>query len=148
MGEDVHRWRVDADHQPPGRRQPPGRVAAKIEAGRYLCWKAAHYMDRHDSEGHALGGDEQDVLRDLMQRAVFDCMRVVGVNALDRSSGWRSRIGSRSSSRSTTPGTWRCRTPGVGVMADPGFTPDLFVDPEPFGFRKSMEGFGVDPDMS
>ena len=29
-----------------------------------------------------------------------------------------------------------------GVMADPGFTPDLFVDSEPFGFTKSMEGFG------
>ena len=30
-----------------------------------------------------------------------------------------------------------------GVMADSGFTPDLFVDCEPFGFKKSMEGFGV-----
>ena len=32
-------------------------------------------------------------------------------------------------------------------MTDPGFTPDLFVDSEPFGFRKSME-VRVDTDMS
>jgi hypothetical protein len=32
---------------------------------------------------------------------------------------------------------------GHALMADPGFTPDLFVDCEPFDFKKSMEGFGV-----
>jgi nitroalkane oxidase len=32
---------------------------------------------------------------------------------------------------------------GGASMADPGFTPDLFVDCEPFDFKKSMEGFGV-----
>jgi hypothetical protein len=46
------------------------------------CWKAGHYLDLHERDGHAL-------------------------------------------------------------MADPGFTPDLFVDCEPFDFKKSMEGFGV-----
>ena len=34
-----------------------------------------------------------------------------------------------------------------GVMADPGFTPDLFVDSEPFEFTKSMEGYGVGTEM-
>jgi hypothetical protein len=28
-------------------------------------------------------------------------------------------------------------------MADSGYTPDLFVDSEPLGFTKSMEGFGL-----
>jgi hypothetical protein len=34
-----------------------------------------------------------------------------------------------------------------GVMSDPGFTPDLFVDSEPFAFTKSMEGFGIGTEM-
>jgi len=33
------------------------------------------------------------------------------------------------------------------VVADPGFTPDLFADSEPFGFKKSMEGFGSGDEM-
>ena len=59
-------------------------IAAKIEAGRYLCWKSAHYMDRFDGQGHALGGMNKTFCGDLMQSVVTDCMRVVGVNALDR----------------------------------------------------------------
>lgn len=34
-----------------------------------------------------------------------------------------------------------------GLMSDPAFTPDLFVDSEPFGFKKSMEGFGVGTEL-
>ncbi len=119
-------------------------IAAKIEACRYMCWKAAHYMDLHESGGHALSGMNKTFCTDLMQRAVVDCMRIVGVNALDR------RFGIEKSYRESIVfplydagnlamqqrKTW-------GVMADPGFTPDLFVDCEPFGFKKSMEGFGV-----
>ena len=32
-----------------------------------------------------------------------------------------------------------------GVMADPSFSPDTFVDGEPITFTKSMEGYGVIP---
>ena len=53
-------------------------------AARYMAWKSAHYMDKYDSEGQALGGMSKTFCGDLMQTAVFDCMRVVGVNALDR----------------------------------------------------------------
>ena len=124
-------------------------IAAKIEACRYMCWKAAHYMDLHDNGGHALSGMNKALCTDLMQRAVVDCMRVVGVNALDR------RFGLEKSYRESIvfplydAGNLAMQQRRAwGVMTDPGFTPDLFVDSEPFGFRKSMEGFGVDTDMS
>ena len=85
---------------------------------------------------------------DLMQRVVVDCMRVVGVNALDR------RFGLEKSYRESIvfplydAGNLAMQQRRAwGVMADPGFTPDLFVDSEPFGFTKSMEGFGVGAEM-
>ncbi len=119
-------------------------IAAKIEACRYMCWKAAHYMDLHESGGHALSGMNKSFCTDLMQRAVVDCMRIVGVNALDR------RFGIEKSYRESivfplydAGNLAMQQRKAWGVMADPGFTPDLFVDCEPFEFKKSMEGFGV-----
>jgi alkylation response protein AidB-like acyl-CoA dehydrogenase len=123
-------------------------VAARIEACRYMCWKAAHYMDTHDNSGHALSGMNKAFCTDAMQRVVVDCMRVVGVNALDR------RFGLEKSYRESIvfplydAGNLAMQQRRAwGVMTDPGFTPDLFVDSEPFAFRKSMEGFGVDTEM-
>jgi alkylation response protein AidB-like acyl-CoA dehydrogenase len=119
-------------------------VAAKIEACRYSCWKAAHYLDTHDGGGHALSGMNKTFTTELMQRAVGDCMRVVGVNALDR------RFGIEKAYRESIVfplydagnlGMQRRKT--WGVMADPAFTPDLFADSEPFAFSRSMEGYGV-----
>lgn len=80
-----------------------------------MCWKAAHDMDTHDNGGHALSGMNKSFSTDLMQRAVVDCMRVVGVNAPDRRSDSRNRIASRSCSRSTTPETSRCSNVGPGA---------------------------------
>jgi nitroalkane oxidase len=123
-------------------------AAAKIEAARYMCWKAAHYLDAHDDGGHALSGMNKTFSTELMQRVVADCMRIVGVNALDR------RFGIEKSYRESVVfplydagnlGMQRRRA--WGVMADPGFTPDTFVDSEPFAFTKAMEGFGVGSEM-
>src|SRR6478609_2835461 len=123
-------------------------VAAKIEAARYMCWKAAHYLDSHDNSGHALSGMDKAFCTELMQRVVVDCMRIVGVNALDR------RFGIEKSYRESIvfplydAGNLAMQQRRAwGVMTDPGFTPDLFVDNEPFGFTKSMEGFGVGAEM-
>jgi alkylation response protein AidB-like acyl-CoA dehydrogenase len=123
-------------------------IAAKIEACRYMCWKAAHYMDTHDGDGHALSGMNKTFCTEAMQRVVVDCMRVVGVNALDR------RFGLEKSYRESIvyplydAGNLAMQQRRAwGVMADPGFTPDLFVDSEPFDFKKSMEGFGVGSEM-
>jgi alkylation response protein AidB-like acyl-CoA dehydrogenase len=119
-------------------------IAAKIEAGRYLCWKTAHYMDKFDGEGHALGGMNKTFCGDLMQSVVFDCMRVVGVNALDRRfplSRFYREAAVFSLYDAGNLGMQRRRT--WGVMADRGFSPDTFVDNEPLSFTRSMEGYGT-----
>jgi alkylation response protein AidB-like acyl-CoA dehydrogenase len=130
------------DHQAVGHLL--AEVAAKIEAGRYLCWKAAHHLDACDGEAHAIGGMSKTFCGDLMQSVVFDCMRVVGVNALDRkfpmAKYFRESMvfplydaGNLAMQRRRT---W-------GVMADPSFSPDTVVDGERLPFTKSMEGYGV-----
>ena len=59
-------------------------VAMKIEAGRAFAWKAAHYHDLHNSDGHAVGPMSKVFCGEMLFNAVFQAMKVVGVNALDR----------------------------------------------------------------
>ncbi len=119
-------------------------VAAKIEAGRYMSWKAAHYMDNHDSEGQALGAMNKTFCGDLMQSVVFDCMRIVGVNAIDKKFGMEKFYREALVFPLYDSGSLAMqRRRAWGVMADPGFTPDVFVDDEVLTFKKSMEGYGV-----
>jgi nitroalkane oxidase len=113
-----------------------------------MCWKAAHYMDTHDNSGHALSGMNKAFSTELMQRVVVDCMRIVGVNALDR------RFGIEKSYRESivfplydAGNLAMQRRRAWGVMADAGFSPDLFVDSEPLGFTKSMEGYGAGAEL-
>jgi alkylation response protein AidB-like acyl-CoA dehydrogenase len=123
-------------------------IAAKIEAGRYLSWKTAHYMDLFDGQGHALGGMNKTFCGDLMQSVVFDCMRIVGVNALDRRfplSRFYREAAVFSLYDAGNLGMQRRRA--WGVMADRGFTPDTFVDSEPLPFARSMEGYGTVTDQ-
>lgn len=119
-------------------------VGAKIEAGRYMCWKAAHYMDKYDSEGHALGAMNKVFCTDLMQNVVFDCMRIVGVNALDRKFAMEKYYREAVVFPLYDAGNLGMqRRKAWGVMADPAFTPDIFADCDPLPFTKSMEGYGV-----
>ncbi|MFD1233017.1 acyl-CoA dehydrogenase family protein [Pseudonocardia benzenivorans] len=119
-------------------------IAARIEAARYFCWKAAHYLDAHPDGGHAIGAMNKTFCGDLMQRVVFDCMRLVGVNALDT----RFPLARLYRESVVFPlydagnlGMQRRRA--WGVMADRGFSPDTFVDGDPLPFTKAMEGYGA-----
>jgi nitroalkane oxidase len=123
-------------------------IAGKIEAGRYFCWKAAHYMDRFDGEGHALGGMNKTFCGDLMQSVVFDCMRVVGVNSLDRKFPMDKFYREAAVFSLYDAGNLAMqRRRAWGVMADKSFSPDTFVDNDPLEFTKSMEGYGVSTDI-
>jgi len=119
-------------------------IAAKIEAGRYFCWKAAHYMDKFGDQGHALGGMNKTFCGDLMQSVVFDCMRVVGVNSLDRKFPMDKFYRESAVFSLYDAGNLAMqRRRAWGVMADPSFSLDTFVDCNPLEFTKSMEGYGV-----
>jgi nitroalkane oxidase len=122
-------------------------IAGRIEAARYFCWKTAHYLDKHPGQGHALGGMNKTFCSDLMQSVVVDCMRVVGVNALDRRfplAKLYREAAVFSLYDAGNVGMQRRRA--WGVMADPGFSPDTFVDGDPLPFTKSMEGIGTATD--
>lgn len=119
-------------------------IAAKIEAGRYMSWKAAHYMDMHDSEGHALGAMNKIFCGDLMQSVVFDCMRIVGVNAIDKKFGMEKFYREAVVFPLYDAGNLAMqRRKAWGVMADAAFTPDIFADCDALEYKKSMEGYGV-----
>lgn len=119
-------------------------IAAKIEAGRALSWKSAHYMDKFDSEGQALGGMNKTFCGDLMQSVVFDCMRVVGVNSLDRKFPLEKSLRESLVFPLYDAGNLAMqRRRAWGVMADDSYTVDKFVDCDPIPYTKSMEGYGV-----
>jgi alkylation response protein AidB-like acyl-CoA dehydrogenase len=59
-------------------------IAMKIEACRTFAWKAAHYHDLHDSNGHAVGPMAKVFCSEMLFNAVFQAMKVMGVNSLDR----------------------------------------------------------------
>lgn len=59
-------------------------VAMKIEACRAFSWKAAHYNDLHDANGHAVGPMAKIFCSEILFGAVFQAMKVLGVNALDK----------------------------------------------------------------
>ncbi|MDR6174230.1 alkylation response protein AidB-like acyl-CoA dehydrogenase [Nocardioides zeae] len=119
-------------------------VAGKIEAGRYLSWKAAHYQDTHPGEGHALGAMDKVFCGDLMQSVVVDCMRIVGVNALDRKFPMAKLYREASVFSLYDAGNLAMqRRRAWGVMADPAFSPDTFSDSSSLPFDRSMEGYGI-----
>lgn len=119
-------------------------IAMRIEACRYLCWKAAHYADLYDCENQALGAMSKVYSGDVCTQVVYDCMRVMGVNSYDRRSHPLDKYmrdvicfpiydaGNMGMQRRKI---W-------GVMAHPDFNPRSFVDSEPIEFTKDMEGIG------
>lgn len=119
-------------------------IAARIEAARYFAWKAAHYLDRHPGQGQALGGMNKTYCTESMQGVVTDCMRLVGVNALDRKfplARYYREAAVFSLYDAGNLGMQRRRA--WGVMTDRGFGPDTFVDDEGLAFTRAMEGWGT-----
>ena len=120
-------------------------IAMRIEACRYLCWKAAYYADMHDHESHAIGAMAKIYCGEVCMQVVWDCMRVMGVNSYDRRSHPLDKLmrdvmcfpiydaGNMGMQRRKI---W-------GVMAQPDFNPRAFVDNEAINFTKEMEGIGT-----
>lgn len=121
-------------------------VAMRIEACRYLCWKAAHYLDQHDSEGHALGAMAKVFCSETMMDSVYKCMQVMGVNSLDKVHPLEKYLREAAVFPVYDAGNIGMQRRKIwGVMADPDFDPRAFVDGKEIRFTKSMEGLGVKP---
>lgn len=119
-------------------------IAMRLEACRYLSWKAAYYADLYDCENHALGAMSKIYAGEVCTQVVYDCMRVMGVNSYDRRSHPLDKFmrdvmcfpiydaGNMGMQRRKL---W-------GVMAHPDFNPRAFVENEAIEFTKDMEGIG------
>jgi len=117
-------------------------VAMKIEACRAFSWKAAHYLDMYDSEGHAIGAMSKVFCGEELFNAIFQCMQAMGVNALDRDHPVERFLREALVFPLYDAGNIGMQMRKIwGVMADPDFDPRSFMDSKPIEFKKSMEGW-------
>lgn len=121
-----------------------GDVAMAIEACRYLSWKAAHYLDLHANEGHAIGAMSKVFCSERMFENVYRCMQVMGVNSLDKAHPMEKYLREAATFPIYDAGNIGMQRRKIwGVMADPDFDPRAFVNSRPIVFKKSMEGLGT-----
>jgi nitroalkane oxidase len=119
-------------------------VAMKIEACRAFAWKAAHYLDLHDSEGHAVGAMAKVFCGETLFNAVFRAMQVMGVNALDKAHPLERFLREAAVFPLYDAGNLGMQMRKIwGVMSDVDFDPRAIADSRPIEFKKSMEGIGT-----
>jgi alkylation response protein AidB-like acyl-CoA dehydrogenase len=128
--------------------QAPGYMlvdaAMRIEACRALCWKAAHYLDQHDSEGQAIGAMAKVFSSETMFDVVYKCMQVMGINSLDKVHPLEKLLREATVLPIYDAGNVGMQRRKIwGVMSDPEFDPRAFMDSKPMRFHKGMEGHGV-----
>jgi len=118
-------------------------VATKIEASRYLCWKAGHYIDENGiNAGAALMGPMAKVYAsETCFEAVYDCMRVMGVNSVDT----QHPLGKIFRDTAITPlydggNIGMQRRKAWGVMSDSEYDPHMLVENRDLEFTEDMEG--------
>jgi nitroalkane oxidase len=119
-------------------------VAMKIEACRAFSWKAAHYLDQFDSEGHAVGAMAKVFCGETLFSAVFRTMQAMGVNALDKAHPVEKFLREAAVFPLYDAGNIGMQMRKIwGVMLDPDFDPRAITETRPIGFKKSMEGVGT-----
>jgi nitroalkane oxidase len=121
-------------------------VAARIEAARVFCLKAAHYLDAHDYHGEMIGAMCKVHCTEMMFDCVYKCMQVVGVNSLDLKHPFHRYLREASVFPLYDAGNFGMQRRRVhGVMADPGYDPRAIMNHEFIPFTKDMEGIGTVP---
>jgi alkylation response protein AidB-like acyl-CoA dehydrogenase len=119
-------------------------AAMRIEACRYLSWKAAHYLDMYDSEGHAFGAMSKVFCSETMFDTVYKCMQVMGINSLDKTHPMEKLLREAAVLPIYDAGNIGMQRRKIwGVIAAPDYDPRALVDSKPVKFSKSMEGIGV-----
>jgi alkylation response protein AidB-like acyl-CoA dehydrogenase len=119
-------------------------IAMKIEACRAFSWKAAHYLDQFDSEGHAVGAMAKVFCGETLFNTVFRAMQVMGVNALDRAHPMEKFLREAAVFPLYDAGNIGMQMRKIwGVMLDDEFDPRAIADTRAIKFKKSMEGVGT-----
>jgi len=118
-------------------------IATKIEACRAFSWKAAHYLDQHRSEGHAVGAMAKVFCGETLFETVFRAMQVMGVNSLDKRHPLEKFLREAAVFPLYDAGNIGMQVRKIwGVMMDEDFDPRAIADSRPIRFKKSMEGVG------
>ncbi|MFT0877508.1 acyl-CoA dehydrogenase family protein [Rhodopseudomonas sp. G2_2311] len=113
-------------------------VAMKVEACRAFAWKAAHYHDQSNADGHAVGPMAKVFCSELLFDAVFQAMKAVGVNALDRAHPLERYLREAAVFPLYDAGNIGMQMRKIcTVMADPRFDPRAIANSEPTPFYKS-----------
>lgn len=123
-----------------------GDIAMRLEAARYLCWKAAHYLDTYGVAGaQGLSAMAKVYAGETCTQVVYDCMRVMGQNAYDRAAHPLDKLmrdvvgfpifdgGNMGMQRRKI---W-------GLMAGEDFDPRAYAACDRVHFGKEHEGIGV-----
>jgi alkylation response protein AidB-like acyl-CoA dehydrogenase len=119
-------------------------VAMKIEACRAFSWKAAHYLDQHDCDGHAVGAMAKVFCGETLFNAVFRTMQAMGVNSLDKAHPIEKFLREAAVFPLYDAGNIGMQMRKIwGVMLDPEFDPRAIAESKPMAFKKSMEGVGT-----
>jgi len=116
----------------------------KIEACRAFSWKAAHYLDQHDSDGHAVGAMAKVFCGETLFTAVFRTMQAMGVNSLDKAHPIEKFLREAAVFPLYDAGNIGMQMRKIwGVMLDPDFDPRAIAESRAIPFKKSMEGVGT-----
>ena len=119
-------------------------VAMKIEACRAFSWKAAHYLDQHDSDGHAVGAMAKVFCGETLFTAVFRTMQAMGVDSLDKTHPVEKFLREAAVFPLYDAGNIGMQMRKIwGVMLDPDFDPRAITESRAMPFKKSMEGVGT-----
>lgn len=118
----------------------------KIEAARYLSWKAAHYLDVHGGEGQEAGAISKIFCGELAVQAVSDAMRVMGINSYLRDYPLERHMRDALCFPIYDAGNMGVQRRRLhGIIADPGYDPMALAENLAMTFRKSMLGLDTTP---
>lgn len=113
-------------------------VAMKIEACRTFAWKAAHYHDLYDANGHAIGPMAKIFCGETLFGAVYQAMKVVGVNALDKELPLERYLREATVFPLYDAGNMGMQMRKLwGIMKDPNFDPRAITNCAPTPFNKT-----------
>jgi acyl-CoA dehydrogenase len=126
-----------------------GDVAARIEACRYFCWKAAHYLDGHDYHGELIGAMNKTYCTETLFDSVYKCLQVVGVNSADKKHMFEKYLREAAIFPIYDGGNFGMQRRRVhGVLASPTFNPRALMDDDFVEFTKDMETIDTITDIN